>query len=46
MGTSDHYKAIVIGSGQGGMPLCLRDGVFAHPTLADSLDNLFTHFDT
>jgi pyruvate/2-oxoglutarate dehydrogenase complex dihydrolipoamide dehydrogenase (E3) component len=24
----------------------LRDGVFAHPTLAESLNNLFTHFDT
>ena len=23
----------------------LRDGVFAHPTLAESLNNLFTHFD-
>jgi pyruvate/2-oxoglutarate dehydrogenase complex dihydrolipoamide dehydrogenase (E3) component len=24
----------------------LRDAVFAHPTLAESLNNLFTHFDT
>jgi pyruvate/2-oxoglutarate dehydrogenase complex dihydrolipoamide dehydrogenase (E3) component len=24
----------------------LRDGVFAHPTLAESLNNLFTYFDT
>lgn len=24
----------------------LRDGIFAHPTLAESLNNLFTHFDT
>jgi pyruvate/2-oxoglutarate dehydrogenase complex dihydrolipoamide dehydrogenase (E3) component len=24
----------------------LRDGVFAHPTLAESLNNLFTHFDS
>jgi pyruvate/2-oxoglutarate dehydrogenase complex dihydrolipoamide dehydrogenase (E3) component len=24
----------------------LRDGVFAHPTLAESLNNLFTHFET
>jgi len=23
----------------------LRDGVFAHPTLAESLNNLFLHFD-
>ncbi len=23
----------------------LRDGIFAHPTLAESLNNLFTHFD-
>jgi pyruvate/2-oxoglutarate dehydrogenase complex dihydrolipoamide dehydrogenase (E3) component len=23
----------------------LRDGVFAHPTLAESLNNLFTHFE-
>ena len=23
----------------------LRDGVFAHPTLAESLNNLFFHFD-
>ncbi len=23
----------------------LRDAVFAHPTLAESLNNLFTHFD-
>jgi pyruvate/2-oxoglutarate dehydrogenase complex dihydrolipoamide dehydrogenase (E3) component len=22
----------------------LRDGIFAHPTLAESLNNLFTHF--
>jgi len=22
----------------------LRDGTFAHPTLAESLNNLFTHF--
>jgi pyruvate/2-oxoglutarate dehydrogenase complex dihydrolipoamide dehydrogenase (E3) component len=24
----------------------LRDGIFAHPTLAESLNNLFTHFDS
>jgi pyruvate/2-oxoglutarate dehydrogenase complex dihydrolipoamide dehydrogenase (E3) component len=24
----------------------LRDGVFAHPTLAESLNNLFTHFES
>jgi len=24
----------------------LRDAIFAHPTLAESLNNLFTHFDT
>jgi pyruvate/2-oxoglutarate dehydrogenase complex dihydrolipoamide dehydrogenase (E3) component len=24
----------------------LRDAVFAHPTLAESLNNLFTHFDS
>jgi pyruvate/2-oxoglutarate dehydrogenase complex dihydrolipoamide dehydrogenase (E3) component len=24
----------------------LRDGIFAHPTLAESLNNLFTHFET
>jgi hypothetical protein len=23
----------------------LRDGIFAHPNLAESLNNLFTHFD-
>jgi pyruvate/2-oxoglutarate dehydrogenase complex dihydrolipoamide dehydrogenase (E3) component len=23
----------------------LRDGIFAHPTLAESLNNLFTHFE-
>jgi hypothetical protein len=23
----------------------LRDAVFAHPTLAESLNNLFTHFE-
>ena len=23
----------------------LREGVFAHPTLAESLNNLFTHFE-
>lgn len=23
----------------------LHDGVFAHPTLAESLNNLFSHFD-
>jgi pyruvate/2-oxoglutarate dehydrogenase complex dihydrolipoamide dehydrogenase (E3) component len=22
----------------------LRDGIFAHPTLAESFNNLFTHF--
>jgi pyruvate/2-oxoglutarate dehydrogenase complex dihydrolipoamide dehydrogenase (E3) component len=26
--------------------IALRDGVFAHPTLAESLNNLFTHFDS
>lgn len=30
----------------GGLPAtALRDGVFAHPTLAESLNNLFMHFD-
>jgi pyruvate/2-oxoglutarate dehydrogenase complex dihydrolipoamide dehydrogenase (E3) component len=30
----------------GGLPsAALRDGAFAHPTLAESLNNLFTHFD-
>jgi pyruvate/2-oxoglutarate dehydrogenase complex dihydrolipoamide dehydrogenase (E3) component len=24
----------------------LRDAIFAHPTLAESLNNLFTHFDS
>jgi pyruvate/2-oxoglutarate dehydrogenase complex dihydrolipoamide dehydrogenase (E3) component len=24
----------------------LRDGIFAHPTLAESLNNLFTHFES
>jgi hypothetical protein len=24
----------------------LRDAVFAHPTLAEALNNLFTHFDS
>ena len=29
----------------GGLPFtALREGVFAHPTLAESLNNLFTHF--
>jgi pyruvate/2-oxoglutarate dehydrogenase complex dihydrolipoamide dehydrogenase (E3) component len=29
----------------GGLPYtALREGVFAHPTLAESLNNLFTHF--
>jgi len=23
----------------------LREGIFAHPTLAESLNNLFTHFE-
>jgi pyruvate/2-oxoglutarate dehydrogenase complex dihydrolipoamide dehydrogenase (E3) component len=31
----------------GGLPYTrLRDAVFAHPTLAESLNNLFTHFDS
>ncbi|MEO8256911.1 MAG: mercuric reductase [Acidobacteriota bacterium] len=31
----------------GGLPYtALRDAVFAHPTLAESLNNLFTHFDS
>jgi pyruvate/2-oxoglutarate dehydrogenase complex dihydrolipoamide dehydrogenase (E3) component len=30
-----------------GLPYtALRDGVFAHPTLAEALNNLFTHFDS
>jgi pyruvate/2-oxoglutarate dehydrogenase complex dihydrolipoamide dehydrogenase (E3) component len=30
----------------GGLPYtALRDGIFAHPTLAESLNNLFTHFE-
>jgi hypothetical protein len=30
----------------GRMPFtALRDGIFAHPTLAESLNNLFAHFD-
>ena len=30
----------------GGLPYTfLRDAIFAHPTLAESLNNLFTHFD-
>ena len=24
----------------------LRDGIFAHPTFAESLNNLFTHFES
>jgi len=29
----------------GKMPFTtLRDAIFAHPTLAESLNNLFTHF--
>jgi hypothetical protein len=46
-----HYDAIVIGAGQAGGPLhcfhytVLRDGVFAHPTLAESLNNLFSTID-
>jgi pyruvate/2-oxoglutarate dehydrogenase complex dihydrolipoamide dehydrogenase (E3) component len=31
----------------GGLPFtALREGIFAHPTLAESLNNLFTHFDS
>ncbi len=31
----------------GGLPYTrLRDAVLAHPTLAESLNNLFTHFDS
>jgi pyruvate/2-oxoglutarate dehydrogenase complex dihydrolipoamide dehydrogenase (E3) component len=31
----------------GNLPYALlRDGVFAHPTLAESLNNLFTHFES
>jgi pyruvate/2-oxoglutarate dehydrogenase complex dihydrolipoamide dehydrogenase (E3) component len=26
--------------------IVLREAVFAHPTLAESLNNLFTHFDS
>jgi hypothetical protein len=33
---ADRFDAVVIGTGRG-----LRDGVFAHPTLAESLNNLF-----
>jgi len=47
MTETKHYDAIVIGAGQGGagttwIPRALRDGVFAHPTPAESLNNLFT----
>ena len=31
----------------GGLPYtALREGVFAHPTLAESLNNLFAHLDS
>jgi hypothetical protein len=54
-GDDEHFELLVIGVGQGGIPLAssfarvaytaLRDAVFSHSTLAESLNILFAAMD-
>jgi pyruvate/2-oxoglutarate dehydrogenase complex dihydrolipoamide dehydrogenase (E3) component len=47
MSVSDQYQAIVIGPGQGGTPLCRAlASAGLRTALAESLNNLLTHFDS
>ena len=44
--TPESFDAIVVGTGQGGKPLAQAlAGIFAHPTLAESLNNLFARLE-
>lgn len=43
------FDSVIVGTGQAGKPLAayqaIRDAVYAHPTLAEPVQNLFARLD-